>query len=113
MRERNRRAMDRAEDREPGRPQTVDEVLEAAWPREQRRARRRMTLAMFGRTALFIGALGLLSLAVWLLFGLVVPWTFFVFMTVLALVGARPDSQERGVLRRDEHPAPGRAPGSA
>jgi hypothetical protein len=90
--------------------QNADEVLEAAWPAERRRARRRMLLATLGRTALFLLALVMLSLAVWLLFGLVVPWTFFAFMTVLTLVAGRPEPDERALLRRDRGPVAGPAP---
>jgi fatty acid desaturase len=93
--------------------QTADEVLEAAWPKERRRARRRMLSAMVERVALFLLALGGLSFVVWLLFGLVVPWTFFAFMAVLTLVGGRPDPDERALLRRGADPAGGSGEGPA
>jgi fatty acid desaturase len=89
--------------------QTADEVLEAAWPKERRRARRQMALAHFGRTAVFLAMLGGLSFAVYLLFGMVIPWTFFVFMGALALVGARPEADERALLHRTR-PASGSDP---
>ncbi len=84
------------------RTQTVDEVLEAAWPRERRRLRRRLAIATIGRTAVFLGALAALSLAIRLLFGLIVPWAFFAVLAALALVCARPDPEERALLRRGE-----------
>jgi hypothetical protein len=86
--------------------QTADEVLESAWPRERRRARRRLVLAALGRAAIFMAALGALSLVVDLLFGMVVPWTFFVFMGALTLVAARPEPDERALLRRGGEAAP-------
>jgi len=89
--------------------QTADEVLEAAWPKERRRLRRQMALAHFGRTAVFLAMLGGLSLAVYLLFGMVIPWTFFAFMGALALLGGRPEADERALLHRSR-PASGPAP---
>jgi hypothetical protein len=91
--------------------QTADEVFEAAWPRERHRVRRRMALASLGRIAVFVSALGAMSLAVYLLFGMVIPWTFFAFMTAIALIGARPEPDERALLRRESGPASGRALG--
>ena len=90
--------------------QSADEVLESAWPRERRRARRRLALAALVRTAVFVAALGILSIAVHLLFRMVIPWTFFVFMTAIALIAARPEPDERAVLRRERSLASGPSP---
>lgn len=56
----------------------VDEVLEAAWPKERRRARRRSNLATLGRIA--GGLLGFwgLSLMVHFVVGLSFPWVSYV-----------------------------------
>jgi hypothetical protein len=92
--------------------QSADAVLEGAWPKERRRARRRMELASLGRAAVFMSALGALSLVVYVLSGEVIPWTFFAFMSALAVIAARSDpDDERAVLRREGDPASGPAPG--
>lgn len=60
----------------------------------------RMAVSACWRIAVFISSLLVLGVAVRLVFGLVVPWTFFVFMAGLAVVGARPEEGERAHLRR-------------
>jgi hypothetical protein len=84
---------------EPGLQRAADEVLEAAWPTERRRAVVRMATSVLGRVTVFLLALLAFSLAVKLFFGLVVPWTFFAFMAGLALVCATGD-EERVHLHR-------------
>ncbi len=64
----------------------VDEVLDASWPHERRLAVRRLALAEFGRVALGMGALWLLSVVVFALFSVTVPWTFFVVVGAIATV---------------------------
>lgn len=97
---------------EPGFERAVDELLEAAWPTERRRAVVRMATSLLGRVTLFVLALLVFSLAVKLFFGLVVPWTFFAFMAGLALVCATAD-EERAHLHRQttgtraSHPSTG------
>jgi len=86
---------------EPSLQRAVDEVLEAAWPNERRRAVVRMATSVLGRVAVFVLALLIFSLAVKLFCGLVVPWTFFAFTTVLALVCAAGEA-ERAHLRRQK-----------
>jgi hypothetical protein len=85
---------------DPGLQQAVDEVLEAAWPTERRRAVVRTATSVLGRVAVFVLALLVFSLAVNLFFGLVVPWTFFAFMAGLALVCSRRGEEERAHLHR-------------
>jgi hypothetical protein len=84
----------------------VDDILEAVWPRERHRAMVRLATSILGRTAVFVSALLVLSFAVYLVFGLVMPWTFFVFMTALTLVCAAGDEQ-RAHLGRDTERSPG------
>jgi len=84
----------------------VDEVLDAAWPRERRRALARMAASTLGRVAVFVAALLLLGLAVFLAFHLVVPWVFYAFMTGLVLVCARPEAAERAHLDRKDPGTP-------
>jgi hypothetical protein len=78
----------------------VDEVLEPAWPREKRRELLRLARCSLGRVVVFMLALLVFCLAVHLLFG-VVPWAFFAFISLLALVGATPELRERSHLRRE------------
>jgi hypothetical protein len=78
----------------------VDEVLEPAWPREKRRELLRLARYSMGRIVIFILALLSLSIAVNLLFGGIVPWTFFAFISLLTLAVGTPDLRERSHLRR-------------
>ncbi len=78
----------------------VDDILEAVWPRERHRAMVRLGTSILGRTAVFVSALLVLSFAVYLVFGLVMPWTFFVFMTALTLVCAAGEEQRRSSRAR-------------
>ncbi|HXW34105.1 MAG TPA: hypothetical protein VEJ87_05955 [Acidimicrobiales bacterium] len=80
---------------------TVDDVLEAAWPSERRRARVHLAIAVVRRVGIFISALALLCLFTRLVFGMEVPWVFFAFMTLLALQCARPGDEELVVLGRE------------
>ena len=97
------------EQADPHLQDTVDAVLEAAWPKERRRAGARMAASALGRIAVFVCALLVLAVAVHLVFGVVVPGTFFVFMTVLALVCARPEAAERAQLDQKGSGRSGRA----
>jgi hypothetical protein len=79
----------------------VDEVLEPAWPRERRRAVRRLAGSMLGR--LFGGLLALwtLALLVHLVVGPPFPWAAFGLVTVLATAAvAVCDLEDRSHLRR-------------
>lgn len=88
----------------------VDDVLDAAWPKERRRALVRLATPILGRTAVFLLALLVFGFAVHVVFGLVVPYIFFVFMTGLALVCARPGEEERAHLLRESKRSPGHRP---
>jgi len=90
--------------------QAVDDVLEAAWPKERNRARVHLATSTLGRVAAFVSALLILGFAVRLVFGLVVPWTFFVFMTGLGLLCARPGEEERTHLLREANKGPRHRP---
>lgn len=59
------------------------------------------------RIAVFISALLMLSFIVQLAFGIVLPWTFFAFMTVLALACARPRNEDHAPLLREAERSPG------
>jgi hypothetical protein len=79
----------------------VDDVLEPAWLRERRRAARRLFSSTLGRVVGGLLALWVLALVVYLLTGVMVPWTFFVFMTVLMTVTALSDRDSRAHFRRN------------
>jgi hypothetical protein len=80
--------------------QAVDEVLDAAWPKERLRALVRLAASTTGRVAVFLLALVGLGVGLRVLFGVVVPWTFYIFVGVLAIVCARPGAAETRHLRR-------------
>jgi hypothetical protein len=79
---------------------TVDEVLEAAWARERRRATRRAAWSDAGRLAAGLGALVGLGLVMRLLFGVVVPWTCFAFVGVLCVLAVVHAAGNQPHLRR-------------
>jgi hypothetical protein len=79
---------------------SVDEVMESAWPSEHRRASRRWLYSTLARAAL--GTLGFWSLALlmYLLVGLVFPWTFYAFVFGLTTIAALSDARDPDHLRR-------------
>ncbi len=81
--------------------QAVDNVLEPAWPRERRRALRRLGCSMLGRLAGGLAVLWVLAFLVRLVTGVTVPWVAFGFITFLATVVALPEPGDRSHLRRD------------
>jgi fatty acid desaturase len=66
----------------------VDEVLEPAWPRERRRAARRLRLRTISRIAGGCVALWGLGFVVHLWVGGSFPWLFFGVIALLATVAA-------------------------
>jgi len=61
----------------------VDEVLEPAFPRERRRVAWRLTGRALVRVAGFLLCVWVLGLLARLLFGLVLPWTFFALLALI------------------------------
>ena len=84
--------------------QSVDDVLEPAWPGERRRAARSWFCSTLARAALGTLAFWGLALALHLLFGLALPWTFYAFVggatTMAALREARDPDHLRGLTGR-------------
>jgi hypothetical protein len=79
----------------------VDDVLEPAWPREQRREVRRLrshTLARILGSFLVLWGLGL---GAHLLVGGAFPWMFFGLIALMASVAAFITPEDRPHLRRD------------
>jgi hypothetical protein len=79
----------------------VDEVLEPAWPRERKRAARRLrrhTLARIVGSTLVLWALGV---GAHLLVGGSFPWMFFGLIALMASVAAFATPEDRPHLRRD------------
>jgi hypothetical protein len=68
---------------------------------ECRRAARRLFSSTLGRVALTLLALWVLALLAYLITGVMVPWTFFVFMTVLMTVTGLSDRDGRAHHRRN------------
>jgi hypothetical protein len=62
----------------------VDEVLEPAFPREQRRVAWRSTARALGRVAGLLLGVWIMGLVARLLFGLVLPWTFFALLALIS-----------------------------
>jgi hypothetical protein len=81
--------------------QAVDDVLEPAWPRERRRAHRRLSWSTLGRLAGGLAVLWLLAFVVRLITGEAFPWFAFGLVTFLATVVALPEPGDRSHLRRD------------
>jgi hypothetical protein len=79
----------------------VDEVLEAAWPDELRRARRRWNLGTLGRIAggLF-GFCGILLIAQ-LILGFRFPWAFCALIGGLTVSAAVGEARDPDHLRHD------------
>jgi len=79
----------------------VDEVLEPAWPRERRRALRRLAGSVLGRLAGGVLAMWALALVVHLVIGPPFPWVAFGLVTLLATaVVAFCDLEDHSHLRR-------------
>jgi hypothetical protein len=57
--------------------QAVDEVLEQAWFREQRRARRRLAYCTLGRIALGLAIFWAVAIVAHLIVGVNIPWVLF------------------------------------
>lgn len=89
---------------------SADEILGAAWPKERRRAALRLEVSVLWRIALFVVMLLILGVAVHVMFGLTLPWTFYVFTTGLAFVCARPGADERTHLRGEADGSPQHLP---
>jgi hypothetical protein len=79
----------------------VDEVLEPAWPRERRRAARRMSLSTLSRVVGGCLALWALGFVVHLLVGGNFPWLYFGLIALLAAIAASTNQGDRTHLRRD------------
>lgn len=78
----------------------VDEVLEPAWPRERRRAARRLHLRTMSRIAGGCLALWGLGFVVHLWVGVSFPWVFFGVIALLATVAASGQEDHRHLRRR-------------
>jgi hypothetical protein len=79
----------------------VDEVLEPAWPRERRRAAKRLGYRTLGRIAGGCLALWGLGFLVHLLVGGHFPWVFFGVITLLASIAASITQADTSYLRRE------------
>jgi len=79
----------------------VDDILEAAWPSERRRALRRVALGTAARLTLAAGALWLLGFGVHLVVGTAFPWVAYGVIALLASIAAMPDSGDHSHLRRN------------
>jgi hypothetical protein len=77
----------------------VDEVLEPVWPRERRRAARRLCVRSLGRIAGGCLALWGLGFVVHLWVGVSFPWVFFGVIALLATVAAS-GQEDHSHLRR-------------
>lgn len=80
----------------------VEDVLDSAWPHERQRASRRWHLSTLGRV--IIGLVGFYGLALmtYLLFGLALPWTFYVFIGGMTAAAALHDARNPHHLRQEE-----------
>ncbi len=78
----------------------VDEVLEPAWPQEQRRAAKRLAYSTVRRVVGGTLALWLLGLVVHLIVGGTFPWVYFGFIALLATIAAF-GQDDRSHLRRE------------
>jgi Mn2+/Fe2+ NRAMP family transporter len=82
--------------------QSVDEALEPVWPAERRRAARWWLCSTLARAALGVLAFWGLALALDLLFGLALPWTFYACIGGLTILAALREARDPEHLRRDE-----------
>jgi hypothetical protein len=80
---------------------SVDEVLEPAWPRERRRAARRLGYRTLRRIAGGCLALWGLGFLVHLVVGGSFPWASFGLIALLSSVAASTSQGDRTHLRRD------------
>lgn len=78
--------------------QRVDELLRRAWPRERRRATRRLWGSALGRWSGGMAAIALLA-GVVALTGAGLPWLLFPVMGVLLAIAVLPEPAERSHLR--------------
>jgi hypothetical protein len=79
----------------------VDDVLEPAWPRERRRASRRLARSMVSRLAGGLVALWAMALVVRVVVGPPFPWLAFGMITLMAsTVVVLCDLEDRSHLRR-------------
>jgi hypothetical protein len=78
----------------------VDEVLEPAWPRERRRAARRLHLRSLSRIAGGCLALWGLGFVAHLWVGVSFPWVFFGVIALLAAVAASGQEDHSHLRRR-------------
>jgi hypothetical protein len=81
--------------------QAVDEILEPAWPRERRRASRRLGYHAVARIIGGFLALWGLGFASHLLVGGSFPWVFFGLIALLASIAAFATQCDRSHLYRD------------
>lgn len=79
----------------------VDQALDPVWPRERRRAWRRAALKETGHWALGMAAIAGIAVGVYLVFGIMVPWMFFVVIGILAAIAVLPDPNEQSHLKRE------------
>ena len=70
--------------------EAVDEVLEAAWPHERRRARTRWNRGTLGRIAGGLVVLVALPLTLQLTAGFSLPWVFYAFIGGITIRRGRP-----------------------
>ena len=80
--------------------QQVNQALDPVWPTERRRAWRRAALKETGHWALGMAAVAALALGVYLVFGIMVPWVFFVVIGGLAAIAVLPGPDDQPHLKR-------------
>lgn len=78
--------------------QAVDDVLEAAWPDERRRASRQLVASTVWRAVCGVLAFWAMGVAL-AAFGLTLPWTFYAFIGGLTLVVALHEARDPEHLR--------------
>jgi predicted PurR-regulated permease PerM len=88
--------------------QQVDDALDPVWPRERRRAWRRAALKETGHWLLGMAAIAALAVGVYLVFGIMVPWIFFVVIGILAAIAVLPDPDDQPHLKRRPEDPDGR-----
>lgn len=81
----------------------VDEVLTRAWPRERRRASRRLWGSALGRWGGGMAAIALLA-GIFALTGAGIPWLLFPVMGLLSAIAVLPEPAERAHLRLERTP---------